>query len=187
MKGDLVQTKSSGINRFPCRGCLGTEPTRRDFLATTSCALVAALVASGIDAKAVMSLQFDTARPVSEQGSERSYAIPARDIISMDPDSQVILVRQSNQIMVLSLGCPHQNAALQWRPKDKRFQCPLHGAKYQPDGTFQSGPATRNMDRFAIRLNKEWVVVDFDKLYRSDQQKADWSAAVITIQEKMSG
>jgi hypothetical protein len=56
-----------------------------------------------------------------------------------------------------------------------------HGSKYQPDGTFISGRATRNMDRFAIRHEGDKLIVDVNRLYRSDQQKADWDSAVVTL------
>jgi len=183
-KGELVQTKRSGNSRFPFCECFEPEPTRRDFLAAASCTLVAALVASGINVESAPLLQFDTTRPISEQGTELFFALAGGDKVSMDPDNQIILIRQANRIMAFSLGCPHQNAALQWRSQDRRFQCPLHGAKFQADGNLQSGPATRAMDRFALRLDKGRVVVDIDKLYRSDQQKADWDSAMITLEEK---
>ena len=47
--------------------------------------------------------------------------------------------------------------------------------------TFISGRATRNMDRFAIRRDGDKLIVDVNRLYRSDQQKAEWDAAVVTL------
>jgi hypothetical protein len=44
-----------------------------------------------------------------------------------------------------------------------------------------SDRATRNMDRFAIRRDGQKVVVSLVKLYRSDQQKAEWEGAVIAL------
>jgi Rieske Fe-S protein len=84
-------------------------------------------------------------------------------------------------IYAFALACPHENTALRWRPQDQRFQCPRHESKYQPDGTFLSGRATRNMDRFALRLDGQKIVVNLAKLYQSDRQKTEWEAAVIFL------
>jgi hypothetical protein len=37
------------------------------------------------------------------------------------------------------------------------------------------------MDRFAIRLDGQKVVVNLAALYRSDQQKTEWESAVIAL------
>ena len=52
---------------------------------------------------------------------------------------------------------------------------------YRPDGTFLSGRATRNMDRFAIRRDGQKVVVNLAQLFRSDRQKPEWEAAAVTL------
>ncbi|HTD70459.1 MAG TPA: Rieske 2Fe-2S domain-containing protein, partial [Gemmatimonadales bacterium] len=77
--------------------------------------------------------------------------------------------------------CPHQNTALKWLRDEGRFQCPKHKSRYQPDGVFISGRATRNMDRLAVRREGDTIVVNVDKLYRSDQNAADWAAAVVAL------
>ena len=63
-----------------------------------------------------------------------------------------------------------------------RFQCPKHHSQYQPDGEFITGRATRNMDRLAIRRDAaNNIVVDPDTLYRSDEDAAEWKAAVVKL------
>jgi nitrite reductase/ring-hydroxylating ferredoxin subunit len=128
--------------------------------------VVAALAASGVSAG---------------QGAERSYALPAEDGVNIDQDNDVILVRNANRVYAFALSCPHENTALRWRRQDQRFQCPRHESKYQPDGAFLSGRATRNMDRFAIRRDGQKVVVNLAQLFRSDRQKPEWDAAAVTL------
>jgi nitrite reductase/ring-hydroxylating ferredoxin subunit len=159
--------------------CFKGTATRRDFLAGTSCGLIAALVAAGVTA--AHALPITMGGPVFKQGTEVSYPIPAGDAANIDQDNDVILVRQANHVYAFSLSCPHENTALRWRQADMRFQCPRHESRYQPDGTFVSGRATRNMDRFSIRRDSQKVIVDLAKLWRSDQQKAQWDAAVVNI------
>lgn len=161
--------------------CVDAAPTRRDFIARTSCALVVALAASGVETDAAHALPVAFVRAIHGQGTEQTYPLPSQDGVSIDQENEVILVRSANHIYAFSLSCPHENTALRWRAQDQRFQCPRHESKYQPDGTFMSGRATRNMDRFAIRRDAQKVIVNLVKLYRSDQQKAEWDAAVITL------
>ena len=54
-------------------------------------------------------------------------------------------------------------------------------AKYKPDGTFMSGRATRNMDRFPIRRAGDQIFVDVTKVYHSDIHPTEWAAATITL------
>lgn len=161
--------------------CFDSDTTRRQFLARASCALAAALAASGVDLAAGHAPPVVMTGALSQQGTERSYALPSGDAVNIDDDNDLILVRLANHIYAFSLSCPHENTSLRWRPADLRFQCPRHESKYQPDGTFIDGRATRNMDRFAIRRDGQKAVVDLAKLFRSDQQKSDWDAAVITL------
>ncbi len=91
----------------------------------------------------------------------------------------MILVRSENQAYAFNLSCPHQNTALRWHAEDKQFQCPKHHSRYQPDGVFISGRATRSMDRFALKKDGGNLIVDLDKLFRQDQDPADWESAVV--------
>ena len=160
MKEETLRTEPAACQ------CCDAAPGRRDFFARASCVAVAALVASGVSAG---------------QGAERSYALPTEDGVNIDQDNDVILVRNANRIYAFALSCPHENTALRWRRQDQRFQCPRHESKYQPDGAFLSGRATRNMDRFAIRRDGQKVVVNLAQLFRSDRQKPEWEAAAVTL------
>jgi Rieske Fe-S protein len=107
--------------------------------------------------------------------------VPAADGVQIDRDNEVILVRWQSAVYAFNLSCPHQNTALRWDGADARFQCPKHHSKYQPDGTFISGRATRNMDRFTLRLDANTIIVDVDAMHKSDEDQAGWSAAVVHL------
>jgi hypothetical protein len=53
------------------------------------------------------------------------------------------------------------------------------------DGIYlkDSGRATRNMDRFAVRKDGNNVVVNLDKLYQEDEDEAAWKAAFVALTE----
>jgi nitrite reductase/ring-hydroxylating ferredoxin subunit len=121
------------------------------------------------------------AHALTSRGTEHRYPIPAGDSVAIDADNGVILVRWTGKVYALNLACPHQNTALRWQEDEHRFQCPKHKSRYQPDGTFIEGRATRSMDRLALRRDGEAVLVDLDKMFKQDEDQAGWTGAVITL------
>jgi Rieske Fe-S protein len=143
-------------------------------------------VAGAVAAGAVVlvdfgSLPVGSIEALAAQADERKYPIPASDGVSIDKENEVILVRYQGTMYAFNLSCPHENAALRWRENDRRFQCPRHQSKYQPDGTFISGRATRNMDRLGLRRDGDEVTVDLSRMYRSDTDAAGWAAAAVRL------
>jgi Rieske Fe-S protein len=150
-----------------CEGC-GEYRTRRRFL--SDCI--------GIG----LTLSVLPRRAVGESaGSTVRYPLPAVDGVTVDRDKDVILVRWQGAVYAFARSCPHQNTALTWLDKDTRFQCPKHKSRYQPDGTFISGRATRAMDRFSVRLEGSEVVVDLCELHQQDKHPAEWAAAAVRL------
>lgn len=157
--------------------CPGCEPARRLFLISAAQAAAAAL---GI----AMVPSLVRAMPLVDDGQprgERRYAIPAADGVSVDEDASLILARHAGSVYALSLACPHKRTAVRWQPGNGRFECPKHKSRYQPDGVFISGKATRSMDRFAIRRDGAFVVADTDRMFREDADTAAWRAAVVKV------
>jgi Rieske Fe-S protein len=115
----------------------------------------------------------------SGSGAEKSYPLPSADGVTIDRGAQVILVRVNGKVAAMSLACPHENAVVKWLPKDGRFQCSKHDSQYTPNGTYTSGHATRNLDRFPIRRDGGKVVVSVDRVFRSDQNLKEWTDASI--------
>jgi nitrite reductase/ring-hydroxylating ferredoxin subunit len=153
-----------------CTGCeRGHDDGRRHFFT----------VAAGIALAAALPMRLLHALE-RDQGEVR-YPIPAADSVSIDSTNEVILVRWSGKLYAFNLSCPHQNTALRWREEEKRFQCPKHKSRYQPDGTFISGRATRGMDRLAIRKDGGEVVVNVDTMFKQDVDPAGWDGAVLGV------
>jgi Rieske Fe-S protein len=146
-----------------CNDCL----SRRDFLQIAAALGLALLPVSFVDGEA--------------QGSEQRYPFPAADGVSIDRKQQVIVVRSQGRVYAFNLSCPHENTALKWLPKDGRFQCPKHQSQYQPNGTFITGRATRNMDRLKIRRDGDALMVDLSHIIKSDSDPAGWAAAAINV------
>ena len=116
-----------------------------------------------------------------EAGGEQKYPFPPADGVTIDRKQQVIIVRSQGHVYAFNLSCPHENTALKWLPKDNRFQCPKHESKYQPNGTFMSGRATRNKDRLSIRRDGNDLLVDLSHIIKSDADPGAWAAATIPV------
>jgi nitrite reductase/ring-hydroxylating ferredoxin subunit len=165
------------MNGHDCTGC----PSRRDFLRETAAAVTAVSVLLGLDSARAAALPVDYLRGEPLNDGALSYPIPAGDGAVIDRDNEVIIVRAQRKAYAFALSCPHQRTMLKWQADQNRFQCPKHKSRYQPDGKFISGRATRGMDRHAIRLQKGQMIVDRSIVYREDKEPAQWSKAAVSI------
>ncbi len=181
----MSDNKENATNDEPCDGC-GIVQSRRVFLRDSAiAALVVSMGAMGVSARkaAAMNVGFVTGKRSKSGGPQTvTYPLPATDGAQIDHDNEVILVRWQDAVYAFNLSCPHQRTALRWDDADHRFQCPKHHSKYQPDGEFISGRATRNMDRFTLKRDaSNAIVVDVDSMLRSDQDLAAWTAAMLKV------
>jgi len=171
---------SSPPDAGSCRDCEWTAD-RREFLRHALLATTGALMAVGLPRALAAEM---IPGPLTTRGDVRgnpSYPIPAQDGVQIDKANQVILVRWKNSVYAFNLSCPHQNTALRWRQDDGRFECPKHHSKYQPDGTFISGRATRAMDRFSISRSGNDVIVNVGAMHKDDADHAGWSTSVVNV------
>lgn len=166
-----------------CSSCPVVEAMeRRDFLreaavrALAAIGAVALLPANG----AALPLEFIEG---SGTRTAKAYPIPTADGVSIDKRESVIIARFHDRAYAFSLACPHQNTALRWDERNNRFQCPKHKSRYQPDGVFIEGRATRGLDRFAVSRDGQAaeMQVNLDALYRQDQHPTQWEAAFVQL------
>jgi nitrite reductase/ring-hydroxylating ferredoxin subunit len=160
---------------------------RRSFLRDASIAVGAALIAGGLIpgqafADGITSI---TALPAGAAGSagmvERAYALPTADGVSVDIDSRVALVRVNRQIFAFSLECPHKGRLLEWNDSERRFYCSKHKARFSADGQHASGRRTPNLDRFALKVQGNRVIVAVDRVLAADSTPAEWAGAMVRV------
>ena len=173
---DRVIQDSAENHDSPCVGCIAGGTDRRAFLAD---AVSAALALAGLSIASPLR-ELHALEPRIGHGAVR-YPIPSADGVSIDRKNDTILCRVRDEVIAFSLACPHQSTTLRALPGTAGFQCPKHKSRYQQDGTFISGRATRNMDRLPISRDGDVVVVDPDIAYRSDKEPAKWAAAVVKL------
>lgn len=150
---------------------------RRDFLRATAASLLAGLSLGPLGTLHALE---PADRTPGARGTVK-YPIPAADGASVDTRNEVILCRVGSDVFAFALSCPHQNTALKVLSKNRGFQCPKHKSKYEPNGTFIEGRATRNMDRLPVSRDGTFIVVDVDVAIASDTDAARWAAAVVHV------
>jgi nitrite reductase/ring-hydroxylating ferredoxin subunit len=170
-----MRIKSVPIEKASCHE---SGMSRRAFLDATSGCAVALIAAMGLNTRDVRALPIVETIGSERAGNEWRSLIPASDSVNIDRSAQVILALVQGHVFVFNLACPHQNAAVKWLPADDRFQCTKHNSKYMSDGAYMSGRATRNLDRFAVRRDGNFVVADLDRLIQSDKDAAGWAATI---------
>lgn len=95
----------------------------------------------GPTAKAAM----DAARTdLSEDSHEASAAAAETGHVGKKPVGETIIDGRPCQV---SLVCPHMGAILAWNDSEESWDCPLHGSRFEADGTLIEGPATTDLDR----------------------------------------
>jgi nitrite reductase/ring-hydroxylating ferredoxin subunit len=166
----------------PCFGC-PLAADRREFLHDAARLAIGALLSLGLSPRraTALALRYASGRPVPGSTECCSYPIPASDGATIDKKNQLILVRYHGMAYAFALSCPHQNTALRWLAEQDRFQCPKHKSQYQPDGTFITGRATRNMDRLPLRSDGTQLIVDADHVFKSDKDPMGWAAAQVKL------
>ena len=168
-------------DRTPASGCRCDHgDRRRDFLKQAAVLVAGAVAGIGASARAAAAVPVTYGAPLASAGNELTYPMPAADGATIDRDNGVIVVRYQGKVLAFNLSCPHENAAVRWKPALGRFECSRHDSQYQPSGEYTSGRATRNMDRFAVRKDGANLLVDVSRLIQSDTQKAAWEAATVS-------
>ena len=169
-------------SRLPggCESCQ-TDLDRRDFLRRAMAATAVALLGLGVPEHTAQALTPTVVIGRRDSSGTVRYPIPVEDGAQIDRENQVILVRWQGKLYAFNLSCPHQNTALRWNAGDRQFQCPKHKSRYQPDGTFVSGRATRGMDRLPISREADQVAVNLDQMFKETDQPDAWKAAALSL------
>jgi menaquinol-cytochrome c reductase iron-sulfur subunit len=104
------------------------------------------------------------------EGVPKKVAIVAdqRDAwtISKDVDlGSVWLVRQGGTVVALSVECPHLGCAIQPAGPTAAagYGCPCHTSSFDPAGKKLGGPAPRDMDSLAAKIEDGFVLVEFKR------------------------
>ncbi|MEJ2217738.1 MAG: Rieske (2Fe-2S) protein [Gemmatimonadota bacterium] len=172
------ETIVHGSEPDACGSC-ALRATRRDFLRDG--AIAAALMLGLWPRRGQATMIPRLLSGVLSGNGEIAYPIPKTDSVSIDHKEDIIVARSQGKLYAFYLSCPHQHTALHWIKKHDEFECPKHHSKYKPDGEFISGRATRGMDRYAVRIQGDQLMVNLNKLYRQDRDPDGWNNAYVSV------
>lgn len=70
------------------------------------------------------------------------------------------LVKMSDKdVVAYAPQCTHLGCAYHWDEGSKDFLCPCHTSVFSLDGKVQSGPAPRPLDRYAVKLDGDKIML----------------------------
>jgi cytochrome b6-f complex iron-sulfur subunit len=83
------------------------------------------------------------------------------------PAGRFFLVHTSTGVSAFYKVCTHLSCLLTWDDQTKAFVCPCHGSQFGHAGALVTGPASRNLDQFAVQLVTPdgQVVAETDSLH----------------------
>jgi cytochrome b6-f complex iron-sulfur subunit len=84
----------------------------------------------------------------------------------------VNLAPRENKLVALSVICTHLGCVPSWLAGDQKFKCPCHGSGYYIDGVNFEGPTPRPLERFAVRIEDGFFMVDQSRIFR--QELGEW-------------
>jgi cytochrome b6-f complex iron-sulfur subunit len=73
---------------------------------------------------------------------------------------RTFILRTEGGFLAISSICTHLNCVVNWNEMLKKFECPCHGAKFNPNGEVLEGPPPRPLDLYKLQIAAGNVVVD---------------------------
>lgn len=75
------------------------------------------------------------------------------------------LVDTGSELVAFDRHTPHHTRViLEWVPLTHRFEDPLTGSRFSLDGTWLLGPATRNLDRYPVKVEDGQIWIETSRL-----------------------
>jgi len=74
---------------------------------------------------------------------------------------RVYVQRLEQGFIAFSAICTHLKCIVNWNEVKKMFECPCHGAKFNPNGEVLEGPPPRPLDLLKLQIVEEKIVVNF--------------------------
>ena len=80
--------------------------------------------------------------------------------VQLVPAARAYLTKQEGEIVALWSRCPHLGCRVPWCESAGQFECPCHGTTFNRVGEHRDGPAPRGMDRFAVTIEDDQLIID---------------------------
>ena len=73
---------------------------------------------------------------------------------------KAFILRTGQGFLAISAICPHLHCIVNWNELLKKFECPCHGAKFNPNGEVLEGPPPRPLDLYKLQIVEGKLVID---------------------------
>lgn len=132
--------------------------SRRDFLRLASNSLLGLSGALGLGGLfRFLSYDMDPAPPSEyDLGPATDFPTGSRTLLMHIP---AVLIHNDEGWLAMSLVCTHLGCTVE--AKDKGFECPCHGSKYDAQGYVSRGPSTKSLRRLRVEVNEAGNVMLF--------------------------
>ena len=124
-------------------------PTRRHFVTRALLAVPVAIAAVLVTMVGWRSVRRSTNRAGRTLVVDDPHSLPDRAGVAYER-MNVVLFRDGGRIAAISSICTHLGCVLAVR--ERGFECPCHGSRFDPLGRRLTGPATRDLPWFQIDL-----------------------------------
>lgn len=127
-----------------------------------------------------------------KSGAEKSREelIAAGSVDDFAPGT-VTLIRQGNLylcrlddggFLAISRKCTHLGCAVPWIAERKQFECPCHASIFDITGNVVKAPAPRALDLYAIRFERDMLMIDIGRVTR----RSAFAAEQLVYAEELS-
>jgi len=141
-----------------------SRPTRRHFVLRVLLAVPVAVAAALVAMVGWRSVRRSTNRAGSALVVDDPRSLPDRAAVPYER-MNVVLFRDGGRIAAISSVCTHLGCVLAVR--ERGFECPCHGSRFDPLGRRLTGPATRDLPWYQID-----VLADGRAIVRVDRRVA---------------
>jgi cytochrome b6-f complex iron-sulfur subunit len=103
-----------------------------------------------------------TGREFTDAGGEIVLAgsIAENDIrLGLLGGKPAMVARRNGELIALSAVCTHLGCIVAFNAAAGAFQCPCHGGKYDRDGKVIAGPPPKPLERLAIRVEDDKIIL----------------------------
>lgn len=73
------------------------------------------------------------------------------------------LLENAGQPLALNARDPYRACVVAWAAQEQRFVDPCYNSHYRADGSYESGPSPRGLDRFETRVARGTVEVNLNR------------------------
>ena len=101
---------------------------------------------------------------ISHMAADTPFLLKATNLTDQLQSESWVKDSDGTYWVALYQRCVHLGCTVPFRNDCDSFKCPCHGSHYNVDGEYLDGPAPRSLDRFAMSLNGEDVVVSTGSL-----------------------